>query len=235
MSISSEIERLEGAKNALAASIENKGVTVPADTKIDGMAALVDQIQGGGGGDCEIKDARCLFKDNARIDELDNILTLIKHPTSMTEMFRFCDGLTGTIDFGGVDTSGTTSADNMFENCYYIEEILNFSCEGKVGGNINFPSGRYNGTVQALRRLTFKNLPDGRYSIRSKIDLYLCSFERDEMVEMFNSLPDISALSISDSDKEIDITFNPCHYNGTLTDEDIAIATEKGWTIIMEF
>ena len=51
MSVKTEIERLEGAKNALAASIEGKGVAVPTGTKIDEMAALVDQIQGGGGED----------------------------------------------------------------------------------------------------------------------------------------------------------------------------------------
>ena len=50
MSVKTEIERLESAKSALAASIEGKGVAVPAGTKIDEMAALVDQIQTGGGG-----------------------------------------------------------------------------------------------------------------------------------------------------------------------------------------
>lgn len=50
MSVMSEIERLEGAKIALATSIEGKGVAVPAGTKIDGMAALVDQISTRGGG-----------------------------------------------------------------------------------------------------------------------------------------------------------------------------------------
>ena len=50
MSVLSEIERLEGAKSALAASITGKGVAVPDGTKIDGMAALVDQIPTGGGG-----------------------------------------------------------------------------------------------------------------------------------------------------------------------------------------
>lgn len=48
MSIASEISRLQQAKSDLAASIENKGVTVPAATTIDGYAALVDQIQQGG-------------------------------------------------------------------------------------------------------------------------------------------------------------------------------------------
>lgn len=57
MSVLSEIERLEGAKSALAASIEGKGIAVPEGTKIDGMAALVDQISTGGGTNLEYKNA----------------------------------------------------------------------------------------------------------------------------------------------------------------------------------
>lgn len=49
MSISTEIARLQQAKSDLATSIANKGVTVPAATTLDGYAALVDQIQQGGG------------------------------------------------------------------------------------------------------------------------------------------------------------------------------------------
>lgn len=48
MSIASEISRLQQAKSALATSITNKGVTVPTATTIDGYAALVDSISGGG-------------------------------------------------------------------------------------------------------------------------------------------------------------------------------------------
>lgn len=47
MSIASEITRLQGAKSDLKTSIENKGVTVPSGTKIDGYSALVDQISTG--------------------------------------------------------------------------------------------------------------------------------------------------------------------------------------------
>lgn len=49
MSISSDLTRIQNAKSSLATSITNKGVTVPPGTKIDGFAALVDQISGGGG------------------------------------------------------------------------------------------------------------------------------------------------------------------------------------------
>ncbi len=49
MSVADEILRLQQAKADLKTAIEAKGVTVPAATTIDGYAALVDQIQQGGG------------------------------------------------------------------------------------------------------------------------------------------------------------------------------------------
>lgn len=51
MSVASEINRLQTAKADLKAAIEGKGVTVPNSTKLDGYAALVDSISGGGNDD----------------------------------------------------------------------------------------------------------------------------------------------------------------------------------------
>ena len=50
MSIASEITRIKNAKESIATSIANKGVTVPDETKIDGYSALIDSITTGGGG-----------------------------------------------------------------------------------------------------------------------------------------------------------------------------------------
>lgn len=49
MSIASELTRLQNAKNAITSAITAKGVTVPSGTKLDGMAALIGQIEAGGG------------------------------------------------------------------------------------------------------------------------------------------------------------------------------------------
>ena len=49
MSIQTEIDRLASAKAAIKTAIEGKGVTVPADTLLSGMAALIDGIEAGGG------------------------------------------------------------------------------------------------------------------------------------------------------------------------------------------
>jgi hypothetical protein len=47
MSVNTEITRIETAKADIKAAIEEKGVTVPDTTKIDGMAALISAIAGG--------------------------------------------------------------------------------------------------------------------------------------------------------------------------------------------
>ena len=49
MSVQSEITRIESAKTAIATAIEGKGVAVPEGTKLDGLAALVESIEAGGG------------------------------------------------------------------------------------------------------------------------------------------------------------------------------------------
>lgn len=49
MSIQTELTRITNAKAAIKAAIEGKGVTVPAATLLDGMAALIESIEAGGG------------------------------------------------------------------------------------------------------------------------------------------------------------------------------------------
>ena len=49
MSIQSELTRLTNAKAAIQTAIEGKGVTVPSGTLLDGMAALIESIETGGG------------------------------------------------------------------------------------------------------------------------------------------------------------------------------------------
>lgn len=48
MSVQTELDRLNAAKNSLKTAIEGKGVAVPDGTKLDGYSTLVEQISGGG-------------------------------------------------------------------------------------------------------------------------------------------------------------------------------------------
>lgn len=49
MSIQTDLTRIKNAKAAIKAAIEGKGVTVPDATLLDGMAALIESIEAGGG------------------------------------------------------------------------------------------------------------------------------------------------------------------------------------------
>ncbi len=49
MSIQTELTRIANAKAAIKTAIEGKGVTVPDGTMLDGMAALIESIEAGGG------------------------------------------------------------------------------------------------------------------------------------------------------------------------------------------
>ena len=49
MSIQTELTRITNAKAAIKTAIEGKGVTVPEATLLDGMAALIESIESGGG------------------------------------------------------------------------------------------------------------------------------------------------------------------------------------------
>ena len=54
MSIQTELTRITNAKAAIKTAIEGKGVTVPDGTLLDGMASLIESIEGGLAG-CTIK------------------------------------------------------------------------------------------------------------------------------------------------------------------------------------
>ena len=66
MSIQTELTRITSAKAAIKTAIEGKGVTVPDGTLLDGMAALIESIQAGGGGGCKIATGAFTLAEPAR-------------------------------------------------------------------------------------------------------------------------------------------------------------------------
>lgn len=172
-----------------------------------------------------------MFAANGKLKNLNISSFNTSKVTTMTYMFNNCNGLK-TLDFSNFDTGKANMMTSIFNGCSSLEEITGFSATNKAGLTIGFPKGTTSSRY-ALRRLTFRtDLPEGTYSIRSAINISYCAFDRAGMVEMFNSLPDITSAGVSANYKKITITGNPCLTDGTLTDEDRAIATNKGWTLV---
>lgn len=66
MSIQTELARITNAKAAIKTAIEGKGVTVPAGTLLDGMAALIESIEAGGGGEYIVEEGQFVPTANIR-------------------------------------------------------------------------------------------------------------------------------------------------------------------------
>ena len=87
MSIQTELTRITNAKTAIKTAIEGKGVAVPDNTLLDGMAALIESIQAGGGsgGGQAFQCGTVVSADGTNLVvpcTLDNILIVRKYVTS---------------------------------------------------------------------------------------------------------------------------------------------------------
>ena len=120
MTISDELTRIQNAKSALKTSIENKGVTVSDSTLISGYAALVDQIQtGGGGGQAEEVLKNLIERD----------ITSITIPSGTTKIgdsvFKGCTGLTSIT----IPDSVTSIGQDAFRGCdsFPVENYIRYA------------------------------------------------------------------------------------------------------------
>lgn len=134
MSIADQITRLQNAKASIKTSIENKGVTVSDDTKLDGYPALIDNIQTGGSGETyinpdfyEIRTQSGTTYESLFVNDGNTALDLSNWDTSkVTTMKDMFDGDTNVRTIKGLknwNTSKVTSMYRMFYFCYNLTSL----------------------------------------------------------------------------------------------------------------
>ena len=101
MSIQTELTRLTNAKAAIQAAIEGKGVTVPSDTLLDGMAALIESIEAGGSGMETIFDKKWEYGSITPAEDItaNYVINFKNNYSNVVDstygyFFMFCDGKT---------------------------------------------------------------------------------------------------------------------------------------------
>ena len=156
MSISDQITRLQNAKANIKTSIENKGVSVPYDTKLDGYPALIDSIQAVGG--------------KAYVNP-DFYEVRTQNSTNFDSLFRGYNG--PDIDVSKWDTSKVTTAQYCFTSCTKSMDISNWDLSSLTNAYHMFQSFNNGNKYIDLSVLDFSNVTNAQYMFNGSNTNYL--------------------------------------------------------------
>ena len=157
MSIADQITRLQNAKASIKTSIENKGVSVGDDVKLDGYPALIDSIEVGGSGETYINP------------EFYEVRT--QNGTNFDNLFRGYSG--PDIDVSKWDTSKVASAQYCFSQCTKSMDISNWDLSGLTNATYMFHYFTNNNKYIDLSVLDFSNLTNAQYMFYNSNTDYL--------------------------------------------------------------
>ena len=138
MSIQTELARLTNAKAAIQTAIEGKGVTVPSGTLLDGMAALIESIEAGGGGDFNFDGYIGITKATSGIFTVTQDTKAVKINHGLSETPKIALALPE------YDPSVTTNYRAFgFYSCILPSLDYYLSVTFRVNGTSNFGVGSY--------------------------------------------------------------------------------------------
>ena len=132
--------------------------------------------------------------------------------TNMSSMFDGCSALT-TLDLSNFDTSAVTSMSHMFNSCSALTtlDLSNFDTSA-----VTSMSYMFNGCTKLT---TVTGTISG---IATFLSLSSCPLTNESAMVFINGLAEVTTAQT--------ITFSATTY-ATLTEEQVAVATAKGWTV----
>ena len=253
MSISDQIVRLTNAKAAIKQSIENKGVDVSDTALLDEYPALIDKIEGGGEGgnpyyeelfnmitnnntdysylfytsnktsldlsnldSSNVTNMSNMFYSCGKLTSLDLSNFDTSSVTNMGYMFSNCSKLT-SLDLSNFNTSNVTDMSNMFNNCYALSSLDLSSFDAS---KVTTSSGLKLFGLSDMSQLTDFKAPK---NIKTQFDVSKCiKLTHDSLMSILNNLTTKTSTT--------KLTLGATNL-AKLSDEEKAIATNKGWTL----
>ena len=113
---------MKSAHAALSASIEAKGVSVPAGTKLTGMPALVDQIETGGSVEPTNDRAVFAYDDSTNLVVPKMLVVDFSSATNLRYCFSSCGALTSLTLPDGFGQNANNLA-NCFDSCKALKSL----------------------------------------------------------------------------------------------------------------
>ncbi len=180
----------------------------------------------------KITDASYLFYNGSRTDCLNDILSMCENTTNATSMFNSC-GLK-SLDLSNFNASLVKYMHYMFQKSTLLKEITEINASSCVSIKYVLES-----CTALLNFGGFINLGKGyiqktdNYS-NYKLDLSYCKkISHDSLMSVINNLYDLNlTYNVANGGILYAQTLNLGSTNKSkLTEEEIAIATNKGWNV----
>lgn len=248
MSITSEIERIKTNIANAYTELENKGATITGERNSDNLSAVIVEVPTGGGGG-SIEDYFDLSKAkpgrssmsclNAIIKELPDI-TIYNTNTlqNFAGDYTFINS-TALVKVGNIYAASQTgeagwfnSCNGMFNTCHNLETVGEIDCQKCANFTNMFANcpklTNFGGLKDAGKAFTQASANYSKYSI----SFYEFPLTHESLMNIINNLYDLKvAYSASGSTLYTQRLMLGSTNIAKLTSTEIAIATDKGWTV----
>lgn len=237
-----EINRIGYAAMDIRNAIANKGVTVPNNAKIEDYADLIDSIA------IDVTTTKVAYSTFTTLPSIIENADW-SSAANLRYMFYYCSSLT-TVPL--LDTSNATNMEYMFAGCTNLTTVPAFNTSNVSRMNYMFNYCTHLTTVPTLNASSINNISNmfnnctalttlggltnlGQAYLTSKaanssdykLDLSVSTnITHDSLVNVINGLYDIATAGCNTQQLVLGST-----NLAKLTAEEIAIATNKGWSV----
>ena len=198
--IEQNLQTIIDIKQNIKTAIEDKGITV-GDVSFTEYANKIGEISSGGITTIDVAADGISFYNNSTMTEIPAYYNFDGKFKKISYLFYGCQSLISVpaINCGNVEALSTSA--NVFERCYNLVNCGGITDLGK----------KFTGQTTHM------------------IDFYDCSLSKESLLNIFNSVYDLSerVYSYSGTAK---INLSTAEYN-LLSSSEIAIATNKRWTV----
>lgn len=166
-----------------------------------------------------VVDADDAFSESINIESIKFVNVDTSSCSSLSEMFRQCRSLNKLPD---LNLSSATIAFNFLTEAVALEDTILDVSSATALERIGC-YGKSNYFMSGFKGLRVSNEAPFNNATAPQIDVSYTGMNRAALVQLFNDLPTVS-------DGQI-INITGCTGSENLTDEDISIAENKGWTV----
>ena len=168
-----------------------------------------------------------MFESCQNLTSLDSSNWDTSKVTTMSYMFSNCHNLSEIKGIESWDTSKVTTMDYMFNNCKKLSTLSTIKADNLKFSSYSSPFGTSDNTILYSWGgfINLKNSWNGTYCVNK-----LTALSHQSLVNIINGLYDFVGNGVTPTSSQGIIKFGSTHL-ARLTEEEIAIATNKGWTL----